>query len=560
MAHDVIIKGGTVIDGTGSAGVRADVAIDADRITAIGDLSAAAVADRVIDATGKVVTPGFVDLHTHLDAQVAWDPYMTSSSWHGVTTVLTGNCGVTFAPVAEGSRSYLAELMESVEDIPREAILGGLPWDWETFPEYLDSVQRLRPALNVVGLLGHCAVRYHVMGERSMTDEPPTADDLARMREIAAEAVAGGAVGFSTSRILVHTVPDGRKVPGTFAPIDEYLAVADGMNESGGGLFQAVLDFDTKFQHELELLRAMARRGGHVLFSGGVGNGNTDAAAFWDKTLGDIRANDGQITSVAMTRPSGSLMGLHQVPPVGSGNWRAVMALPTMEQRLAALADGGTRAELIEDGKSRGTWYDPQYIYPLGPGAVPDYAVDGGDSLAVIAEREGRHPVEVIIDRLLESEGRELFNVWFFNRNRANMPSFLNLDGVCPGLGDAGAHAGQICDADAPTHYLAYWCRDRQITSLPDAIHRLTAKPAAVLGLIDRGTLGVGKHADINVFDPERLQVGYPEYVNDFPNGKGRLRVGATGYAATLVNGEVVTENGANTGARPGRVVREFKR
>lgn len=559
MAHDVIIKGGTVIDGTGAAGVRADVAIDGDRITAIGDLSAA-VADRVIDAAGKVVTPGFVDLHTHLDAQVAWDPYMTSSSWHGVTTVLTGNCGVTFAPVAESSRSYLAELMESVEDIPREAILGGLPWDWETFPEYLDSVQRLRPALNVVGLLGHCAVRYHVMGERSMTDEPPTADDLSRMREIAAESVAGGAVGFSTSRILVHTVPDGRKVPGTFAPIDEYLAVADGMNESGGGLFQAVLDFDTKFQHELELLRAMARRGGHVLFSGGVGNGNTDAAAFWDKTLGDIRANDGHITSVAMTRPSGSLMGLHQVPPVGSGKWRAVMALPTMEQRLAALADAGTRAELIEDGKSRGTWYDPQFIYPLGPGAVPDYAVDGGDSLAVIAEREGRHPVEVIIDRLLESEGRELFNVWFFNRNRANMPSFLNLDGVCPGLGDAGAHAGQICDADAPTHYLSYWCRDRQITSLPDAIHRLTAKPAAVLGLIDRGTLGAGKYADINVFDPERLQVGYPEYVNDFPNGKGRLRVGATGYAATLVNGEVVTENGANTGARPGRVVREFKR
>jgi len=559
MAHDVIIKGGTVIDGTGSAGVRADLAIDGDRISAIGDLSKE-TSKQAIDATGQVVTPGFVDLHTHLDAQVAWDPFMTSSSWHGVTTVLTGNCGVTFAPVATSSRSYLAELMESVEDIPREAILDGLPWDWETFPEYLDSVQRLRPALNVVGLLGHCAVRYHVMGERSMTDEAPTADDLARMREIAAEAVAGGAVGFSTSRILVHTVPDGRKVPGTFAPIDEYLAVADGMNDAGGGLFQGVLDFETKFQHEIELLRAMARRGGRVLFSGGVGNGNTDAAAFWDRTLSDIRANDGNISSIAMTRPSGSLMGLYQVPPVGSGKWRAVMSLPTMEQRLAALADAGTRAELIEDGKKRGTWYDPQFIYPLGQGTVPDYAVDGGDSLAVIAERQGRHPVEVIVDRLLESEGRELFNVWFFNRNRANMPDFLNLDAVCPGLGDAGAHAGQICDADAPTHYLAYWCRERKITSLPDAVHRLTAKPAAILGLIDRGTLGVGKFADINVFDPDKLQVGYPEYVNDFPNGKGRLRVGSTGYAATLVNGEVVTENGANTGARPGRVVREFAR
>lgn len=559
MAHDLIIRGGTVVDGTGSEGRRADVAVDCERITAIGDLSGA-VADREIDATGKVVTPGFVDLHTHLDAQVAWDPYMTSSSWHGVTTVLTGNCGVTFAPVAPDSRSYLAELMESVEDIPREAILDGLPWDWETFPQYLDSVQRLRPALNVVGLLGHCAVRYHVMGERSMTDEAPTPDDLDRMRDIAAEAVAGGAVGFSTSRILLHTVPDGRKVPGTYAPIDEYLAVADGMNDAGGGLFQAVLDFETKFQHELELLRAMARRGGHVLFSGGVGNGTSDAAAFWERTITDIRSNDGQISSIAMTRPSGSLMGLHQVPPVASGAWRRVMALPTLEDRLAALADSATRTELVEEGKARGTWYDPNFIYPLGSGAVPDYSIEGDESLAVVAERAGRHPVEVIVDRLLESEGRELFNVWFFNRNRANMPDFLNLDGVCPGLGDAGAHAGQICDADAPTHYLAYWCRDRRITTLPDAIHRLTAKPAAVLGLVDRGTVRVGSFADLNVFDADEVQVGYPEYVNDFPNGKGRLRVGSSGYAATLVNGEVVTENGTNTGRRPGRVLRDFDR
>lgn len=559
MAHDLIIRGGTVVDGTGAAGYRADVAIDGERISAIGDLSQVP-ARQEIDAAGQVVTPGFVDLHTHLDAQVAWDPYMTSSSWHGVTTVLTGNCGVTFAPVAPDSRSYLAELMESVEDIPREAILGGLPWDWETFPEYLDSVQRLGPALNVVGLLGHCAVRYHVMGERSMSDEPPTVDDLARMREIAADAVAGGAVGFSTSRILLHTVPDGRKVPGTFAPIDEYLAVADGMNDSGGGLFQGVLDFETKFQHELELLRAMARRGGHVLFSGGVGNGNSDAAAFWERTLSDIRQNDGHISSIAMTRPSGSLMGLHQVPPVASGAWRRVMALPTLQDRLAALADASTRAELIDEGKARGTWYDANFIFPLGPGSVPDYSIEGDESLAVIAERAGRHPVEVIVDRLLESEGRELFNVWFFNRNRANMPNFLNLDGVCPGLGDAGAHAGQICDADAPTHYLAYWCRERRITDLPDAVHRLTAKPAAVLGLIDRGTVSAGSFADLNVFDADSVQVGYPEYVNDFPNGKGRLRVGSTGYAATLVNGQIVTENGANTGRRPGRVLREFSR
>lgn len=560
MAHDLIIRNGSVLDGTGAAACRADVAVDGDRITAIGDLTAE-TATREIDASGHVVTPGFVDLHTHLDAQIAWDPMMTSSSWHGVTTVLMGNCGVTFAPVAPDSRGYLAELMESVEDIPREAILGGLPWDWETFPQYLDSVQRLAPALNVVGMVGHCAVRYHVMGERSMAEDAiATPDELARMREIVAESVAGGAVGFSTSRILLHTVPDGRKVPGTYAPIDEYLAIADGMNDGGGGLFQAVLDFETKFQHEIELLRAMARRAGNVLFSAGVGNGSTDAAGFWNGMLADIRANDGNIAAISMTRPSGSLMGLYQVPPVGSAKWRSVMSLPTMDAKLAALADASTRRELIDEGLARGTWYDPRFIYPLGSGTVPDYHVEDDESLAVLAERAGQHPVEWIVERLLESEGRELFNVWFFNRNRANIGDFLNLDSVCPGLGDAGAHAGQICDADAPTHYLAYWCRERRITDLPDAVHRLTAKPAAVLGLKDRGTLAVGAFADVNVFDPETLQVGYPEYVNDFPNGKGRLRVGATGYAATLVNGEIVTEQGRNTGRRPGRVIREFAR
>jgi N-acyl-D-aspartate/D-glutamate deacylase len=560
MAHALIIRGGTVLDGTGAPPMRADVAIDGDRVTAVGDLADVS-AMRELDATGQAVTPGFVDLHTHLDAQIAWDPLMTSSSWHGVTTVLMGNCGVTFAPVATRSRAYLAELMESVEDIPREAILGGLPWDWETFPQYLDSVQRLNPALNVVGMVGHCAVRYHVMGERSMDEHArATPDELAAMRAIVAESVAGGAVGFSTSRILLHTVPDGRKVPGTYAPLEEYLAMADGMNDAGGGLFQGVLDFETKFQHELDLLRAMARRGGHVLFSGGVGNGTADAAGFWSTTLDDIRTNDGNISAIAMTRPSGSLMGLHQVPPVAGSTWRSVMMLPTLDQRLAALSDASTRADLVAEGLARGTWYDPRYIYPLGQGAVPEYHLDDDESVAVLAERAGVHPVEWIIERLLESQGRDMFNVWFFNRNRANLGSFLQLEAVCPGLGDAGAHAGQICDADAPTHYLSAWCRDRNLTSLADAVHRLSAKPAAVLGLVDRGTLRVGAYADVNVFDPESLQVGYPEYVHDFPNGKGRLRVGATGYAATLVNGEVVTVQGVNTGARPGRVLRDFRR
>jgi len=559
MTHELIIRNGTVIDGTGSAGVRTDIAVDGDRITAIGDLSAE-VATREIDATGLTVTPGFIDLHTHLDAQIGWDPYMTSSSWHGVTTVLMGNCGVTFAPVRPENREFLAEMMESVEDIPRQAILGGLPWDWETYPEYLDSVQRLEPALNIVGMVGHSAVRYHVMGDRSLGDDVPTADELAQMSEIAAESVAGGAVGFSTSRLLGHKVPDGRCVPGTFAPIDEYLAIADGMNAAGGGLFQAVLDFETKAGHEVQLLRAMAERCGDVLFSGGVGDGGQGALDFYGNFLTSTRASAGRITTASMTRPSGSLAGLRQVPPVRGKAWAAVMALPTLEDRVAALHDSTIRAGLIDEGVRKGLLFDAEHIYPLGVGDLPDYQIEHGTSVGALAAAAGVHPIEIIIDRLIESDGQELFNMWFFNRGTDTLGQLLTMDHIYPGLGDAGAHAGQICDADATTHYLSYWQRDRGVVSMPKAINQLTAQAAAVLGLIDRGTLRVGNFADINVFDPARLAPEYPEYVNDFPNGKGRLLVRSRGYAATIVNGQIVTEQGNHTGNRPGRVIREFAR
>ena len=247
------------------------VAVKDGKIAAVGKVSGQGAEE--IDAKGLLVTPGFVDIHTHYDGQATWDPFVTPSSWHGVTTVLMGNCGVTFAPVVEQDREFLAEMMESVEDIPRQSILEGLPWDWETYPEYLDSVQRLKPALNVVGLVGHCAIRSQVMGDRSLSDEEPTPEELGRMADIAEESVAGGAVGFSTSRILLHVVPDGRCVPGTYAKIDEYKAIADGMNRAGGGIFQAVNDFATKAEYEFTLLREMAQHAGDVLFSGGAGDG-----------------------------------------------------------------------------------------------------------------------------------------------------------------------------------------------------------------------------------------------------------------------------------------------
>ena len=548
-----------MVDGTGRDAVVADVAVDGERITAVGDLSAA-VAATEIDATGLVVTPGFVDLHTHLDAQVGWDPYLTSSSWHGVTTVLMGNCGVTFAPVRPDDRQFLAEMMESVEDVPRDAILSGLPWDWQTYPEYLDSVQRLSPALNIVGMVGHCAVRYHVMGERSLTDEPPTPAELDRIRAIAEESVAGGAVGFSTSRILLHTVPDGRLVPGTLAPIDEYLAVADGMNAAGGGLFQAVCDFATKAPHEFTLLREMAASGADVLFSGGAGNSGTRSLELLGGFLAEQAGVAGNITMACQSRPSGSLCGLAQIAPVKGKRWKALMALPTVDDRVTALKDPAWRAELVAEGMEKGMWYDPNHIYPLGTAEFPDYSEQHGVSVAAHAARLGVHPVEFVIDRLIASDGRELFNTWFFNRATDALATMLTLDHTYPGLADTGAHAGQICDADASTHYLSYWHRTRGIVSLPDAIRRLTAFPAGVLGLVDRGTVEPGRFADLNVFSLERLNALHPEYANDFPGGAGRLKVRSQGYAATLVNGRVVTQEGRHTGERPGRVLREFAR
>jgi len=559
VAHELIIRNGTIVDGTGADGHRGDVAVDGDRIAAIGDLSNE-VAGREIDAEGLVVSPGFIDLHTHLDAQVAWDPLMTSSSWHGVTTVLMGNCGVTFAPVSPDDRVFLAEMMESVEDVPRDAILDGLAWDWATYPEYLDSVQRMQPSLNIVGLVGHCAIRYNVMGERSLGSEPPTPAELNRMRDIAAESVAGGAVGFSTSRILLHTIPDGRYVPGTLATLDEYLAVADGMNAAGGGLFQSVNDFATKPGEELTLLREMAQSCGDVLFSGGAGNTPGAGVEFFRSFLADVNQHSGRMTMASQTRPSGTLCGLAQVSPVKGAKWKALLALPTLADRVAALNDPATRAELVAEGVAKGLYFEPEHIYPLGTGPSPDYSETNGCSVAQHAEQLGVHPIEFIIDRLIASDGHEMFNTWFFNRNVEGLADVLTMDHVYPGLADTGAHAGQICDADMSTHYLSYWHRDRKLVSLAEAVRRLSGMPASVLGLRERGTLQVGHHADINVFDIDRLASKQPTYERDFPNGAGRLKIGAVGYAATLVNGVVVTEQGTNTGARPGSVIREFQR
>jgi N-acyl-D-amino-acid deacylase len=561
MSHELIIRGGTVVDGTGAEPERADVAVDGDRITSIGDLSEATAADE-IDATGKYVTPGFIDLHTHLDAQIGWDPMMTSASWHGITTAMIGNCGVTFAPVSPDNREYLAEMMESVEDIPKEAILSGLPWNWSTYGEYLDAVQTLQPALNVVGLVGHCAVRYHVMGERSLTDEAPTPEEKAEMAEIAGQAITDGAVGFSTSRILLHKVPDGRHVPGTHAPVEEYIAIAEAMEAAGGGLFQGVFDMASRRDDEYRLIESVADTGTDVVFSGGVGDSAPRVVGVQDAYFQAQAEQGRQISALCHTRPGGVLVGLRQLMPVMSPAWQRLAELPDLESRAAALRDDATRAVLLEEGIAAGTWYDPAHIHPLGLGEYPDYQVQGHEegSIAALADAAGVHPVELIVDRLLKSDGRELYNIWFFNRAADSLADFLQLDHVTPGLGDAGAHVGQICDADSSTFFLSHWARERKAFTLPEAVRRLTSKPAGVIRLKERGQLKAGWHADINVFDYGRLATRYPDYVHDFPGGKGRFIVGSDGYAATLVNGQVIAEDGTHTGNRPGTVIRSFDR
>ena len=560
--HDLIIRNGTVVDGTGAEPVAADVAVDGDRIARVGQLGDASAA-REIDATGRLVTPGFVDLHTHLDAQVGWDPELRSSSYHGVTTALIGNCGVTFAPVAADNRRYLAELMESVEDIAADAIMDGLPWSWTTYGEYLDAVQGCGPALNIVGLVGHSSVRFDVMGDRGLDEGVQASDEeLGHIVEHVRRSVADGAVGFSTSRFLGHLVPDGRKTPGTWADLRETEAIQQAVIDGGGtgGLFQAAPDFQTRFQTELDMFERGAELGCQVLFSGGASSRGDGGKARFEEFLDRNNAAGRRITTIAHTRPSGSLFGIAQVSPFRTSAWKELMELPTIADRVERLRDPAARARLTADAKRAGFRVDPALLHPLGTGDLPDYDLDGHNSLARIAEAEGADPVDVFIDRVIASEGRELYNLWMFGGHLQNQWPWLQMEHCIPLLGDAGAHVGQLIDADSPTFLLGELTRDRGVFTLPEAIHTLTAKSARVLGLKRRGEVREGWVADLNVIDYDNLATHHPVYVNDFPHGGGRFVVGSTGYDATVVAGQVVVEDGRHTGNRPGTVIRDFER
>jgi N-acyl-D-aspartate/D-glutamate deacylase len=522
MEYDLIISGGTVIDGSGAQAIKADIAISNGRIQRIGNLGDAQ-ASKTLDATGKMVTPGFVDLHTHLDAQIGWDPMMSSSSYHGVTTAMIGNCGVTFAPCSPKNRRYLAELMESVEDIAADAIMDGLPWDWTSYGEYLDSVQSLQPALNIVGLAGHSAVRYEAMGDRSM-DEGAQPDDkeLGYISDMVKQSLQEGAVGFSTSRFLLHTVPDGRCTPGTWADLRETKAIQEAIIAGGGqgAIFQSANDMQTRYETELQMFRDATEMGCQVLFSGGTGAEGDGGVTRWSEFFEEQNSGG---------------------------------------KRLASICH--TRATLVAEGIAAGDMTQLAHmLHPFGMEDTPNLDFNRNASLHQLATEAGKDPVEVYVDRLAASQGREFFNFWMFGGNLENQWKYMQLPHVVPMLGDAGAHVGFFTDTDSPTVLLSELTREQGVYSLPEAIHRITGKSAEIIGLKERGELREGWHADINIIDYENLSTCQPEYVNDFPHGGGRFIVKSQGYDATIVAGRVVVENCKHTGQRPGQVIRDFVR
>ena len=542
MPHDIVIRGGDIVDGTGADPVRGDLAVDGGIITAVGAVDGRG--RREIDAEGHVVSPGFVDLHTHLDAQIGWDPALTPVSWHGVTTALMGNCGVTFAPCKPTDRELLAGMMETVEDIPKHAILTGLPWTWEDYGGYLDALDGLKPGINVAGMVGHCALRFYVMGERAV-EEQATDAERRRMADIVGASIDRGAVGFSTNRYEPHKLPDGRSIPGTFADPEELVEIAKAVGPRKA-LMQAV-------GADGDVLRAIAdTSGGRVLFSyGGAnapGSGQRQAEGL------DRLCEGRDITAITHVRGSGFLWGLQSRFPFRGETWDALRKMD-LAGRLKAINHAETAAKLVAEVKP-GNADGLERVFYMGSGDTPNYTLSRDQSVKAIGEARGERFVETFIRLSRESGGRGLFTIRIFNTDLDELGELISNQNIYPCLGDAGAHVSQIMDAGWPSFVIAYWIRERGLYSLGEGIRRLTSGPARVIGLTDRGVLAEGKKADINVFDLDAVTELQPELVHDFPGGAPRYIQKARGYKATLVNGEINVMDGEHTGVRAGSVLR----
>ncbi len=560
----VVVRNGTVMDGTGAAPYEADVAIAGGKIVEIGKVAARGAEE--IDAKGKLVTPGFVDIHTHYDAQAAWDSRMTPSSWHGVTTAVMGNCGVGFAPCRPEDRSKLVELMEGVEDIPGAVMAEGLKWEWESFGEFLTSLERRQRDIDLCALLPHAAVRVYVMGERAIRHEAANQGDIAQMRQIVEESVRAGAFGVSTSRTISHKSLKGEYIPTLRAAEEELTGLAMGMKDAGSGFLEIVGDWNQPDPAtEFAMLRRVVEKcGRNAVFSLTQRHDRTEV---WKElmALSNQAIEDGlSIRPVAPPRAIGILLGLEgsQNPFSGTPTYKSIAHLPLAE-RVKIMSDPEVRAKILSDDPVTGStfplFHRMSYTKMFRFGHPANYEPQREDSLTAIAEREGRTPQEVAYDILLEDGGRDFIYcplVNYVDYNISASETMLDSRNTIMGIGDGGAHVGFILDAGFPTWLLAHWGRKKQRWSPQELIRRLTSDTAGAAGLHDRGEIAIGKKGDLNILDWEKIAFGRPYVTFDLPAGGRRLLQKADGYEATIVSGQVTYRNGEATGALPGKMVR----
>jgi N-acyl-D-amino-acid deacylase len=569
LMHDTVIRGGTIVDGTGKASFTGDVAISGGRIAAVGGKQGPA--RREIEATGLLVTPGWVDVHTHYDGQAMWDPLLAPSCWHGVTTVLFGNCGVGFAPVKKEHHGALMDLMEGVEEIPNPVLAAGLSWEWETFPQFMDALERRPRAIDIGAQAAHLPLRVYVMGDRAIRREAATPDDIAEMRRLTIEAMQSGAFGFTTSRTDSHKTPDGELVASRDADADELVGIGSALGAVGMGAFGMNSDFDDE-DYELAWMTRLARETRRPIWY--LLTDRYEDPERWRRLLKAThaaRAEGLSFTAQIAGRPIGVMMGVGTAlnPFTVRPSYKKLESLPIEEQRRR-LRDPNVRRQILAEKPSdaevaklaqfrqavTGKW---ERFYTMGN--PPDYEPAPEKSVAAIAARTGRPPDEVAYDYITEADGQYLYFpvVNYVAGDHSPIYEMLNDPACLLGLSDGGAHCTSIVDAGVPTFMLMHWGRDRARgprLSLEHLVKRQTSETADFFGFSDRGRLAPGLRADINLIDFDGLQVQKPELVHDMPAGGRRFVQRVRGYQATFVAGEQIFERGEHTGAMPGRLVR----
>ncbi|MEY3703501.1 MAG: hypothetical protein RLZZ561_1121 [Pseudomonadota bacterium] len=561
---DLVIRNGTVADGTGGPLQQADIGICGGKIAAIGGALGRGAEE--IDARHKIVTPGFVDVHTHYDGQAIWSEQLAPSSSHGVTTAVMGNCGVGFAPCRPEDHDMLINVMEGVEDIPGVVMTEGLAWDWETFPQYLDRVEQGRRDIDVAAYLPHSPLRVYVMGERGANQEPATEADLAQMRALTREAMGAGALGFATSRLSIHKTAEGASIPTFDADVRELQEICRGMKDAGHGTLQIVLDAFKGWDKEYPIIDTLVRDSGRpATFTLASGNEGPPTWRAVLNMMAQTKAAGGAVTAQVMPRPIGLIGGLELSvhPFILCPSWQKIAHLPLAE-KVIAMRDPALRAALLTETPEPGHPFNAlgrnwRWMFPLDN--PPNYAPPPESSFAAMAQARGTSPEAIMYDRFLATQGKGLFLAALGNFEGGTLDSAFDMlthPDCIPALGDGGAHYGAICDASYSSFLLSHWVKQAsaQRIELEQAVHMLSAKAARAVGLHDRGTLHIGAKADINVIDMDRLSIALPHIVHDLPAGGRRLDQTATGYDATIVSGTVIRRYDEATSARPGKLVR----